>query len=1098
MKKRRKHGRMAFISALLCALMVLSLNPISTLAEGEGTDSAVSAVTTTVSPNGSTQAAAETESTAVKKTEATSPSQAQQTVVEPETAETPVIPTVPTETAAASDSTETTTSVAAESPAGVAGTTSAAETVTAGVSTTSVSAAKAVDMTDETKKYPAFVWNGKVGENAVKISAPEGAFPEGIKVDVKKVDANQVLSGLKNATGNNALTAENILAYDFNFYTDESNQNIEPKKDVKVTFSHLDLSADNDVRVYHIDSENNADRKRADKLDKERGVVELSTDAFSIYAIVSTSSGDTDGKIWIGDDTATTYSTINDAVKAASEGATIHIKGQFAEDRKAAQGATVNKNITLDIAGDTTMTGNASYNGITLAGGSHLQCSNGASLTMTGFKTALETAVGSEINDGIYQFQNNKDTFRGIHIAGSVKGSTDKNSVSITATDTAETDFYEGSATFENCTLDVTSQTWTWFDARALKMKGAALTLSGFGQGYYVEGGSIVDSVLHIKEPGLRWGFIPWGGTGITFQGKATEFTRSTLQVDYGSTAAVSIGLSNADTAMTFKDSTLDLKNGGTGGLNVNTGNITLDNTVLKGNGKNTGALFGAQKNEKANGKITILNDSLIETPAKKNSDNGLGQNGSNYIVTGGSFLVKYTDSYYNGAAIPVNGEDNGNEKLDLVTLADNSINTVSVMNKNGRTYDYHVANTSSDNEKHVFVPTVKVTFKLNSATASFADGTVEDKTEKAIRGNAITLIQGADIPADPANSDASLQFLGWYYTDADGSEVKFDSSTVVKQDMTVYAKWSKTEDVTASDNLYGDILIGDDTGNEAVHSAAPGEALTYTGRLVVAPVKDKIQSLKDKYGGDSDSIQVSDISSTFTASMTIPDGMKISDSPMASLTDNNLFEISSVKKDGKAVIVTMTLKKSYATFKELYTDVMNVPDILDVNVSGVNVGQAVGNGELLTVKGSLEGTFTGTATVPSGHKQNYDFQWTGVQTAEGKDFAQAADDDQTIQYTVKVKKPTEPTTEPTTRPTTPTTEPAEPTVQPAEPVTGSTAEQAASATTGSGQTLTTSEDGKQVPDTGDHMNLTLWLVVLIAAAVASVITLALRRRTED
>ena len=36
LKKRKKRGRILFISALLCVMMVFSLNPVSALAEGEG------------------------------------------------------------------------------------------------------------------------------------------------------------------------------------------------------------------------------------------------------------------------------------------------------------------------------------------------------------------------------------------------------------------------------------------------------------------------------------------------------------------------------------------------------------------------------------------------------------------------------------------------------------------------------------------------------------------------------------------------------------------------------------------------------------------------------------------------------------------------------------------------------------------------------------------------------------------------------------------------------------------------------------------------------------------------------------------------------
>ena len=106
---------------------------------------------------------------------------------------------------------------------------------------------------------------------------------------------------------------------------------------------------------------------------------------------------------------------------------------------------------------------------------------------------------------------------------------------------------------------------------------------------------------------------------------------------------------------MTFENSTLDFRNKGTGGLNVNTGDITIKNTVLEGDGNNNGALYGAQ----TNGKITITDSSRVESPATQDSHNGLGQAANNYVVTGGSFRVKYTTTYQNGAAVPTNGDAN-------------------------------------------------------------------------------------------------------------------------------------------------------------------------------------------------------------------------------------------------------------------------------------------------------------------------------------------------------------------------------------------------------------------------------------------------------
>lgn len=888
-----------------------------------------------------------------------------------------------------------------------------------------------VQPSDPEEIYPAFTYTfDDPDSNAeVKIGAPEGAFPEDIQVQIKRVSADKIFNAIREGADTDAanLSEDDIVAYDFDFYKGDEH-NLEPQKEITVTFRNLSLDEDDTVSAYHLKNTNaNAEKVAVSDINTEDGTVELKADAFSIYAIVSTPAADTDGKIWIGDDDTTTYATINDAVAAAANGATIHIKGNFGENGSAATGATITKNITLDVAGDTTMTGNGSANGITLTSGTKIHASNGSTLTMTNFGTAFTVNNGAEVNDGTYVFKNNKSGVRGIYIEGRVIGSTNRDSVKITADDKSETNFYSGNATFENATLDITSQTWTWKDAVKLNMKNAAMTLSGFGQGFYVDGGSsIVNSYLYMKKPGLRWGFLPWGSTGMTFQNGASTVKGSTIRVDYGSNAGISIGLGNSNLTMTFENSTLDFRNGGgssgaggAGGLNVNNGNITLSNTTIKGNGDNSGALFGAQ----TNGTITLTNNSLVETPAFDNADSGLGQTGTNYVVTGGSHLVKYASTYLSSTvrpAIPTNGAANGNEKLDYVTLADTSVNNVTVLNKQSSTYDYAVGKASSDGKKYIWAPTATVTFKVNPATEKFDDGSTADKTFATVRGNQLALaakVQRSDndvitngaFPGTPTNTDSAKKFLGWY---VEGTNTAFETSSQVKEDITVVPKWTSVQvkDITLHDiSLYGDILANNNTEHGTVMEIAPASTLTYTGRLYVSPVQDQIITMKQNFqqqGGDVNGITTKDIKSAFTAKLTFPTELTVPADLTATLSNTEVFQITSTKKTGNNVTVTMTLKKNYKKFTDLYNDIVSLPQILDVNISGVQLGNG-SNGTRYTVKGEVGGTFTGTAMTNSGADvRNYDFSWKGVQLPSGKDATQAADDNNTIQHTIKIVVP--------------------------------------------------------------------------------------------
>lgn len=464
---------------------------------------------------------------------------------------------------------------------------------------------------------------------------------------------------------------------------------------------------------------------------------------------------------------------------------TIHVKGDLALSAT----ATIPSGVTLSIAADGAKisgSGN-SIDGIVLASGATL--TGEGTLTMTGFKTALTAQPGSTITDGTYVFKNNAGASgsRGLSLAGTVKGSSGKDKLTITADDKSNTNFYESGITFENCTVNVNSQARTWFDARDLNLKNASLTVKGFGQTFYVNKLNMEDSDLTIN-PSF------YGQTGMTIQG-SSNIANSHITANAGSTAGISVGAAGGTINVT--DSTLEFTNGGTGGLNVNTGDVILTNSTIKGDGNNSGALFGAQ----TNGSIEFKEDCLVETPAASNADNGAGQTMKNFVVTGGSYLVKYAPSYNSsmGSTIPVNGAANGDEKLSLFTLADPSTTALSPLNKNGQTYDYSVAKASSDGEKHVWVPAAKVTFKLNAddatqpVSASFADGSTADQTALAMRGYALEAAKSVAggsvaVPGDPFAP--GYRFLGWFYKDAAGTEQPFSASDAVSSDMTVYAKW--------------------------------------------------------------------------------------------------------------------------------------------------------------------------------------------------------------------------------------------------------------------------------------------------------------------
>jgi hypothetical protein len=192
----------------------------------------------------------------------------------------------------------------------------------------------------------------------VEVSAPAGAFPEGTSLSVTQVMNDDILDAVREASSEENLTEDDLVAYDFNFYTDDQDH-IEPEKEISVRFNDVALAGDTDAEVYHIDDEKadvaeKVEVQNSDLAD-DKVSVEISADSFSKYVMMRAPAKET-GKtgFWIkGDNSGMTYDNLREAVNAATNGATVCMAGEF--DDFAVRSAVVGKNITLEVAGNTTI-----------------------------------------------------------------------------------------------------------------------------------------------------------------------------------------------------------------------------------------------------------------------------------------------------------------------------------------------------------------------------------------------------------------------------------------------------------------------------------------------------------------------------------------------------------------------------------------------------------------------------------------------------------------------------------------------------------------------------------------------------------------------
>ena len=446
---------------------------------------------------------------------------------------------------------------------------------------------------------------------------------------------------------------------------------------------------------------------------------------------------------------------------------------------------TVNKKITLKFISDATMQGSGTA--ITLKDGAHLCVAEGKTLNINGYNKGILVEKGAEINDGNYVFKFPDNGFA-FETSGNIVGtSKDKLKMDIT---NGYFMFHSKDNELRNATINqrYEGDKWQLYEWNGFKAFNSEINL--YRLPVYFKGPLYLDNTKFVIDgTGVRH------ETGAYFENSwevgVFHFTNNSIfEVKnfnkHWRSKGITFGYGNR--VLVDNGAKIVVKNNGNGGFNANEGIATFNGGYLEGDG-HSGSLFGAQ--DKANTKIVFGADSVVNTPMKADSDNGLGQSGTNYIVIGGSHKVKYSPNYQGGLAIPVNGEENGNEKLTWFQLKDKNLDKLAPINKNGKTYDYSVKNSSDDGNKYVWTPAAKATFKLNNADASFADKTNEDKEFKTIRGYKLDDVVGNVNPGEATDKNG-VKFLGWYYKTDKGEEKAFDWNGKLTADTEVYAKWER------------------------------------------------------------------------------------------------------------------------------------------------------------------------------------------------------------------------------------------------------------------------------------------------------------------
>lgn len=829
----------------------------------------------------------------------------------------------------------------------------------------------------------------------ILVSAPEGAFPEGVQMRASVVEPEQVVGAIAEATpDDDAVNAEQIAAYDISFYLPaDPDTEIEPRKAVQVNFENLPLQDEvtkgSSLEVWHIDDSQAANAGDIEKQSTDGDVsVSIKALAFSTYAIRAkaprvTSNYTFDSLVDLSDDISVTP----DNTKALTERSgriSVTIKEQdLLESMKTAYD---NVKKDLDWISEYLLSrwSNAAYADrtksmipitISLPEGFAFQnvqtSSDGASLLVISSDTGnayLPATVtnGNELTVYI-NFAGSASDSSICYLKDVLNHSTEKGSLKITAE-------YTGKIAEDMDQSDVQMQ-----------VSGGSGFLFGNHLAVNVDFSTVrkyIPSAYEITEDLLMRTSVAAGqgndfsvGSKVQINPDADNKTLS-LRVDFDLSSIVKKLNGIRKKYQEFEK----MYPGEKIGLDV-TCTFWEKFTVPDG------LTFPDEDKY-----YTIISDNsafkvdYTEGEEKKTSDSGN--------------LLKAMGFSFVSLAAPSQTEENGNEKVVSLSLNKDKITTIDDLEQ--------VSKQLTDSNAKL---TLQITgIKINKdaigpfTTVSYA-------------------CSGSLYSAIKVDSGASQV----YKYNLNGKPENSNSN-----------QGSGTIQLEMKTGIYGDASVrksGDaafDTEHDAVFEAQQGDSLDFEAALNVSSIRKtmerirKFYSKSQKTGEDIPDVQFNEdgAQSKFILTLTSQDGLNFpTDASAYTLTGSDAFELKV-----EYPYVYMTLRPDYNNFRGLYEAIYkNTDDYIVLTIKGVKVADNAP--EKLTASGNISGNFIAYAV--DGNKL-MDTSWKAQQDTQirtggdGTDYVLGeAKDSNPIQLTIDVSKRTEPGTPET--PKTPTSNPDTP-----------------------------------------------------------------------
>lgn len=208
---------------------------------------------------------------------------------------------------------------------------------------------------------------------------------------------------------------------------------------------------------------------------------------------------------------------------------------------------------------------------------------------------------------------------------------------------------------------------------------------------------------------------------------------------------------------------------------------------------------------------------------------------------------------------------------------------------------------------------------------------------------------------------------------------------------------------------LEADLLISEDTGNHII-TKLKTDKMDFVGAINVKPIKAQLTAIEEQYQGASKEISLKDLTTTFTAELTLPQELAFPETVAAKLDGaNDKFEITNTTKNGQTVTVTLTLKdsKSITTFAKLKEAVLGVEDQLKVTLPGVTFKDTAQVNTPYKAIGTITGNFSAKATnTATNNTIPFEFTWNGEQSQAGANASAPDEIALFVQYVDVMKLP--------------------------------------------------------------------------------------------